>query len=164
MNIIEATKDHIFVIQSLAKVVWPVTFRSILSEEQIVYMMDMMYSTSSLEKQMGEQNHHYLILENEGEYVGFLSYETDYKGSNITKVHKIYVLPSAQGKGYGRILLDAARDIASNNNNRELSLNVNRWNKAIDFYQRMGFEIVMEEDIDIGDGFLMQDYVMNNKI
>lgn len=164
MRIIEATEDHIFIIQSLTKVVWPETFKSILSGEQIAYMMDMMYSTPALHSQMREQNHHYILLEDNGEYMGFLSYEVNYKNVPVTKVHKIYVLPSGQGKGYGRLLIEAARDIALKNQTKELSLNVNRENKAIDFYKRVGFEIVRQEDIDIGDGFLMQDYVMNKKI
>jgi len=164
MKILEATENHIFIIQSLSKVVWPETFRDILSEEQIAYMMDMMYSTSALQTQMREQNHNYLILQDNDEYTGYLSYEVNYKNTGLTKVHKIYVLPSAQGKGYGRFLIEAAEKIASVNQSTGLSLNVNRFNKAIDFYKRIGFEIVSHEDIDIGNGFLMQDYVMNKQL
>ncbi|MDR2956386.1 MAG: GNAT family N-acetyltransferase [Prevotella sp.] len=163
MNIVEATENQIVIIKSLSDKVWPVTFRDILSEEQIKYMMNMMYSEDSLRKQMKE-GHHYLLAEEDGEYLGYLSYELNYKGSDITKVHKIYVLSSLQGRGVGRFFIDKAGEIAKNNNNKELLLNVNRFNRAIDFYKRVGFEIVRNEDIDIGNGFLMEDYVMNKKI
>lgn len=163
MEIIEASKDHISVIQSLSDKIWPQTFHEILTQEQITYMMDMMYSQSSLEKQL-DNFHHYLLVEDEGEYLGYLSYELNYKASNLTKVHKIYVLPSLQGKGVGRFLIEHAGRIAQANNNIELSLNVNRFNKAIDFYTKLGFEVICSEDIDIGNGFLMQDYVMNKKL
>ncbi|MDU1890867.1 MAG: GNAT family N-acetyltransferase [Dysgonomonas sp.] len=164
MNIIRATEDHIFIIQSLSERTWPVTFKDILTHEQILYMMDMMYSTSALQKQMKELGHHYLLAEEDGEYFGYVSYEVNYKDKNMTKVHKIYVLPSAQGRGVGRLFIDAVGEIAKNNDNNALSLNVNRNNKAIDFYSRMGFDIAYSENIDIGNGFLMEDYVMNKPI
>lgn len=164
MQIVEATTDHIYNIQVLSNVIWPATFSNILSQEQISYMMDMMYSTSSLEKQMNELSHHYLLAEEDGEYLGYLSYELNYKGTPITKIHKIYVLPSIQGKGVGSLFIDAVSKIALKNNNTLLSLNVNRYNKAIDFYKRMGFDFFTSENIDIGNGFLMEDYVMNKDL
>ena len=164
MQIVEATTDHIYNIQVLSNVIWPATFSNILSQEQISYMLDMMYSTSSLEKQFNELNHHYLLAEEDGEYLGYLSYELNYKGTPITKIHKIYVLPSIQGKGVGRLFIDAVSKLAQKNNNTLLSLNVNRYNKAIDFYKRMGFDFFTSENIDIGNGFLMEDYVMNKDL
>ena len=164
MQIVEATTDHIYNIQVLSNVIWPATFSNILSQEQISYMMDMMYSTSSLEKQINELNHHYLLAEEDGEYLGYLSYELNYKGTPITKIHKIYVLPSIQGKGVGRLFIDAVSKLALKNNNTLLSLNVNRYNRAIDFYKRMGFDFFTSENIDIGNGFLMEDYVMNKDL
>lgn len=164
MQIVEATTDHIYNIQVLSNVIWPATFSNILSQEQISYMMDMMYSTSSLEKQMNELNHHYLLAEEDGEYLGYLSYELNYKGTPITKIHKIYVLPSIQGKGVGRLFIDAVSKLALKNNNTLLSLNVNRYNRAIDFYKRMGFDFFASENIEIGNGFLMEDFVMNKDL
>lgn len=164
MQVIEATTDHIYNIQVLSDIIWPVTFKEILSQEQIVYMMNMMYSTASLEKQMNELNHHYLLAEEDGEYLGYVSYELNYKGTPATKVHKIYVLPSTQGKGVGRLFIDTVSEIAKKNNNTTLSLNVNRFNKAIDFYKRVGFEFHTSENIDIGNGFVMEDYIMNKEL
>lgn len=163
MQIQRATEDHIFAIQSLSDVIWPHTFGEILTKDQIAYMMDMMYSTESLEKQMYELNHQYLLVE-EGEYLGYLSYELNYKGGKNTKIHKIYVLPSTQGRGIGRFFINAVEKIAKENDNSVLSLNVNRYNKALDFYKRLGFDIVGVEDIDIGNGFLMEDYILNKRL
>lgn len=163
MEVVEVTKEDIFIIKSLSDRIWPPTFQNILTQEQIAYMMDMMYSTSSLEKQMAD-GHHYILIREDKEYLGYLSYELNYKNSNITKVHKIYVLPSLQGRGIGRFFIDAVAEIARKNRNTELSLNVNRFNKALDFYKRIGFEVMYSEDVDIGNGFLMEDYVMNKKI
>ena len=164
MEIIKATRDHISIIQDIANEVWPKTFKEILSPEQIGYMMDMMYSTPSLENQMDQLNHHYLLVKKDRENLGFLSYEHGYKGKPWTKIHKIYVLSYIQGGGVGRFLINAAADIARQRGDTELSLNVNRYNKAIKFYERMGFEITGNENIDIGNNFLMEDYIMNKKL
>lgn len=164
MKLVEASTEEIFIIQSLSDRIWPSTFLDILTQEQIVYMMDMMYSTDSLEKQMKESGHHYLLAKDDDEYLGYVSYELNYKNSGTTKIHKIYVLPSTQGKGIGRLFIDTVGDIAKTNNDSKLSLNVNRFNKAIDFYQRIGFEIIGREDINIGNGFLMEDYIMNKTL
>ena len=50
--------------------------------------------------------------------------------------------------------------VSKTNNIIALTLNVNRFNKAIDFYLKNGFKIIKEENIEIGNGFLMEDYVM----
>ncbi|MDH6309269.1 GNAT superfamily N-acetyltransferase [Dysgonomonas sp. PFB1-18] len=164
MEIVEASKDHIFVIRLLADKIWPLAFQEILTKEQTAYMMEMMYSADSLENQM-DNGHHYLLAKDGDEYLGYVSYELNYKDTDATKIHKIYVLPSLQGtKGVGRSFIEAVTEKAKENGNKELSLNVNRFNKAINFYNRMGFEIARSEDIDIGNGFLMQDYVMNKKL
>jgi len=45
-----------------------------------------------------------------------------------------------------------------------LQLNVNRNNNAKVFYEKIGFAVIKEEDIDIGNGYLMNDYVMEKKV
>lgn len=164
MEVVEASIDDIFIIQTLADQIWPSTFSDILSEEQITYMINMMYSTASLNYQMAEAGHHFLLARDNDEYLGYVSYEFDYKEKGQTKIHKIYVLPSIQGKGIGKLFIDKISQLAIENANKKLALNVNRFNKAIGFYQRIGFEIIGREDIDIGNGFLMEDYIMNKKL
>ena len=164
MELIKATKEEIGIIQSLSDVIWPHTFKELLSPDQIKYMMNMMYSTESLENQL-DRGCHYLLVKDGDEYLGYLSYEVNYSGKPWTKVHKIYLLPSTQGTGVGRFLIEKAVEIAKAAGNTELSLNVNRDNKkAINFYEKMGFEIIIVEDNDIGCGYLMTDYVMNKKL
>lgn len=164
MKAVEATIEDIHIIQSLAEVIWPHTFKNMLSKDQIAYMMNMMYSTESLISQLNE-GCHFLLVKDGDEYIGYVSYENNYNNTSWTKVHKIYLLPSIQGTGIGHKLIDSVSHIALQNNNSELSLNVNRDNlKAINFYNRMGFEVIHSEDNDIGCGYLMTDYVMNKKL
>lgn len=164
LDIYTATSSDFPIIQEIAYVTWPHTFRDILSKEQINYMIEMMYSTAALTEQTMQKKHQYLIVKDETKNLGYASYELNYKGLSITKIHKIYILPEAQGKGVGKLLMNTITTVAKENRNTSLSLNVNRDNAAFDFYRNIGFEKVGEENIDIGDGFLMEDFIMNKKL
>ncbi|SFE61330.1 GNAT family N-acetyltransferase [Thermoflexibacter ruber] len=156
-------KDYL-TIQQIAHQTWYATFGKILSEEQIDYMLGMMYSLKAIEEQIEQKGHIFLLAKDEESYLGYASYETSYQERETTKIHKIYVLPTAQGKGVGKILMDSIEKIAKEKGNKTLSLNVNRYNPAINFYEKIGFKILKEEDIDIGKGFLMQDFIMEKNI
>lgn len=160
IRFVEASRNDLETIRQIAFNTWPSTFGTILSQEQINYMLDMMHSIESLTSQMIAKKHTFLLAYNDEKCVGFISYELDYKKQAITKIHKIYVLPKTQGNGIGKLLLSEVKRIAIDNNNSALSLNVNRENPAIDFYKKHGFIIADKEDIDIGNGFLMEDYIM----
>ncbi|MBN8821157.1 MULTISPECIES: GNAT family N-acetyltransferase [unclassified Spirosoma] len=166
ITITQATEHDLPTIQDIAHRTWPNTFGEILSPDQISYMLDMMYSLEALKSQVNDKQHVFLLAKEDTtqEFLGYSSYELNYKGQPLTKIHKIYLLPASQGKGVGRLLIDAVAEVAKANNNDRLGLNVNRYNKAIQFYERVGFSIVGNEDIDIGDGFLMEDFVMEKPL
>ncbi len=123
----------------------------------------MMYSKNAYTEQIAVNGHHYIMVKEGEEYLGFASYELNYH-YETTKIHKIYVLPDTQGKGIGRLMLTKIADIAKRNGNTVLSLNVNRYNKAVGFYEKTGFIKAGTEDINIGNGYLMEDYIMEMKL
>ena len=155
----EASPLEIEVIRSLIQRIWKPTYSEILSDEQMDYMLEMMYSADTLQQQM-DAGHVFLILNDEECPVGFAGYECDYKEAGSCKLHKIYLLPETQGKGMGKMLLNAVVEKAKEAGQRRLLLNVNRYNKALAFYRNYGFAIIAEEDIDIGNGYFMNDYIM----
>ncbi len=73
-------------------------------------------------------------------------------------------MPEAQGKGTGKLLIDTVEKLAKENHSTCISLNVNQFNKALSFYQKIGFEIVAEENIELDYGYLMEDYVMEKQL
>lgn len=155
--------QDISAIRDIAHKTWPHTFGTILSEEQIDYMLDMMYSVSSLTKQM-QKGHRFILVASGNRYVGYASCEFNYRAAPVTKIHKIYVLPELQGQGAGRLLMERITELAKAHNNTRLSLNVNRFNTAADFYRKTGFIKVAEENIPIGKGFFMEDFVMEKDL
>lgn len=160
MQIIKVTtKDQLQVVADLAKKIWPVTYATILSKEQLHYMLDRFYNLKALQKQLENGQVFYLAQNENQEFVGFVSYEINCE-SNKTKIHKIYVLPETQGTGIGKQLLDLVKTKAQENQQTAIFLNVNKYNNAQNFYQKLGFTITKEEVIDIGNGYVMDDYVM----
>ena len=164
IDIIKATQRDFHTIQSIAHRTWPATFGDILSAEQIAYMLDLLYCTEALTEQVEERGHVFLLANENGAYVGFAAYELNYQNAGKTKIHKIYILPDHQGKGIGRMLIERVAKESEPHGIHTLSLNVNRYNPAIGMYKKLGFQIVKEEDIDIGNGFFMNDYVMEKKL
>jgi len=165
IEIQKATKKDIVKIRGVALRTWPVTFANILTPDQISYMLDWMYAPTALVQQMEEKNHVFLMAMEEEKCLGFCSYELHAKENRKTKVHKIYLLPEAQGMGLGKSLLAKVAKIAKDAGDSHLFLNVNRFNQqAIDFYIRIGFYEDFREVIDIGNGFIMDDIVMEKSI
>lgn len=164
IELITATEAHLPEIKRIAYQTWPATFGAILTEKQIAYMLDWMYTIPSLTSQINDKGHVFLLAKEAESFFGYASYELNYNGLPKTKIHKIYLLPVSQGKGIGALLINRIGEIAAMNDNKALLLNVNRHNKAIGFYEKMGFSIVGNEDIDIGDGFLMEDFIMEKPL
>lgn len=166
MEIIIGNVEHIPAIFNIAANTWPHTYGSILTPRQIEYMLDMMYSSKALDEQMDKLGHHFYLIKEDtsSHWQGFVSFEYDYKGSQNTKLHKLYVLPECHGSGMGRILIDKVCEEARNYGNKSVLLNMNRNNETLGFYKHIGFEIVGEEDIDIGNGFLMEDYIFEKQV
>lgn len=156
-SIQEAGGNDIAKLRDLVYQVWPQTYAGIISQEQIDYMLEMMYSASSLQKQMDDGALFIFLVEND-QYVGYASYQQTDPG--VFKLHKIYVLPSEQGKGAGRFMIDYVISKVKEQGGNRLQLQVNRGNKARYFYEKLGFQVIGSFDFDIGKGFVMDDYVM----
>lgn len=163
MKIVVASKNQLSIIHQLANDIWHIAYKDIISESQIQYMLNMMYSIDSLEKQL-DSNQVFLLVQKDDTFIGYASYETNFEKSFKTKIHKLYVLPQIQGTGIGKLLIDEISLKAKSNHQSALILNVNKYNKAVDFYKKMGFVISFETVIDIGNSYIMDDYVMEKNI
>lgn len=165
-------------IRSISERTWPSTYGHIISQEQIDFMLDWMYSDASLEKQMNTGCEFYIAsIKKENEQwdaIGFCSVSPDdekveEESNNATekseksrahKLNKLYILPSAQGTGAGKALLNQAIEVAKAAGSSSIFLQVNKHNNAYSFYLKQGFIKEAEFKFDIGNGFYMDDYVM----
>lgn len=162
MEVKKAGIESIDKIQQLAYDIWPNTYKKILDQLQLDYMLQLIYSKEALTNQVINLQHQFIIIYENNIASGFASYSPKNNNENVYRLHKLYVLETYQGKGIGKSLLkyiiDEIKTHASS-----LELNVNRHNPAIQFYKKNGFTISREEDIDIGSGYFMNDYVMELK-
>jgi GNAT superfamily N-acetyltransferase len=127
-------------------------------------MLEKFYSDAALNDNFSTKNHRFLLVKENSICLGFASYEHHYLGENKTRLHKIYMLPESQGKGAGKLLLAEVEKLALENDDSIISLNVNRFNSAYNFYEKLGFKNVGEEDIELDFGYLMEDYKLEKKL
>jgi ribosomal protein S18 acetylase RimI-like enzyme len=158
----KAKEEDIEIIRDIAAATWPSTYLDIIGQEQIDYMLDKMYNKGELLKQFME-GHIFLIAEEDENQFGFAGYSIIGHEERIYKLHKLYVLPSAHGKGVGKILINEVFNQVKDAGGSALQLNVNKHNNAKDFYLKGGFTIKESVKLDIGEGYFMDDYVMEYK-
>ena len=157
-----ANENDISQIQEIATKTWPVAYGEILSAAQIEYMLDLFYSAAALKKSMESQE--YIFAVNDGEIAGFCGIEHNFNSTSTTRIHKLYILPETQGLNVGRRFIEYITEIALEKSSNKLSLNVNKYNSAFHFYKKSGFTSVKEEIIDIGNNYIMDDFVMEKNI
>lgn len=164
LTIRKATTLDCKLINKLAMVVFPATYKEIISSEQMDYMMEWMYAPENLRKQMEEEGHVYFIAFEENEPCGYVSIQQ--QEEQVFHLQKIYVLPHFQGAHLGSRLFDYAVEYIKKIHPSPclMELNVNRSNKALHFYERKGMKKLREGDFEIGNGYYMNDYIMGLEI
>jgi len=164
-KIYKATTLDILPIQKIAKTTWPITFANILSKSQLDYMLHMMYNTDVLTSQIQGEEITFWLAALDKVVQGFMAFEPHHPTEAQIKIHKLYILPSVQGKGIGQEFIKNLVAFGNANHFENITLNVNKHNNsATNFYKRQGFEKIKDEIIPIGEGYVMDDYVLSKKL
>ena len=158
-TITKAGVNDVEVIRRIAKLTYWPTYSEILKPELIRYMIATWYSRAEIARQIAGGTDRYILLNEGDKTVAFAAYSIDSSGIPVCRLQKLYCLPETQGKGYGRILIATVSRFAVEAGVKRLLLKVHRANKAVAFYQKMGFDIIQEECNSIGP-FELEDYVM----
>lgn len=163
VQIISAGDEDLPAIGELARLIWHECYPGIITREQIDYMLAKMYSLETLRAEL-KSGIFYERLLIDGGLSGFASFGPAEQADAI-KLHKLYLHPKQQGRGLGTALLMHCENEARKLGASLLTLNVNKRNRnAIDVYQRNGFSITDSVVSDIGNGFVMDDYVMSKRL
>ncbi len=159
LHLRKANEKDFDTISKLAHKIWNDHYVKIIGQKQVDYMLEKMYSHQSITDQVHEKNHQMYIIENDEKEIGFLSVSLD-KDSDYF-LHKFYIDQQKSNLGIGTKVLDLLIETI---HPKLLILTVNRQNfKSINFYFKNGFKIKKVEDFDIGNGYLMNDFVMVKK-
>ena len=147
----------------LAYRIWHAHYPAIISVEQIDYMLERGYTRPVILDEIKNQGLIWLAIKAGEVMIGFASVGP-YAPATM-KLHKLYLLPEYHGTGIGASALAEVEQIARDNAASALVLNVNRHNvKAIRAYERAGWHVVEEVVADIGNGYVMDDYLMKKEL
>jgi diamine N-acetyltransferase len=155
------SENDIQAIIALAHETWLATYVSLISIEQINFMLETFYDPSLLSNQLNDYSNHFFGVKNNTGTL--LAYAHVVAQESKMKLTKLYVSPMQHKKGIGIMLINEVEKMCKQKKISLLELCVNKGNPARFFYEKMGFKIMCEEDFPIGN-FWMNDYVMEKII
>jgi diamine N-acetyltransferase len=152
----QANEDDLAIVTNLATRIWNEYYITIISRAQIDYMLNLMYSQQSLLEQLMVKHHQFYLIYLEGIAIGFISVNKENDGEWF--LNKFYILTQQAAKGIGSMVFNELKKVIQP---KKITLTVNRQNyKSINFYFKNNFKIERVADFDIGNGYVMNDFVM----
>ena len=145
-------------LEHVADVIWHESYKDLLSQSQIDYMLKKFLSTETFRKQ-AEEGYIYRGLFIDGELVGFTGSQ---KHGDRIFLSKLYLLNKYHGQGLGKALINDCINLYPECTS--IYLTVNKYNSSYNMYRHLGFEVIDSVVTDIGEGFVMDDYVMQRRL
>lgn len=144
----------------LADEIWHECYKGIISDSQIDYMVENFQSEKAMLELFENGAEFYAILD-DGKMCGYIVLE---KEADALFLSKLYTLSSIRGKGNGSKALKFVKHRAKEMGYSTVYLHVNKFNqRAIKAYSANGFITEQALDTEIGEGFVMEDYIMRAK-
>jgi GNAT superfamily N-acetyltransferase len=151
-------------VAALARTIWFEHYIKIITREQIEYMLGGRFSAANLERYLGAPDRWMFVLLVDAELVGYCSYALTATPREL-KLEQLYLLPALHGRGLGRLMLEHVEAHARRLGVDTLMLQVNKRNTtASSVYFKGGFKVREEVVIDIGQGYVMDDYIMTKQL
>ncbi|UVI33364.1 GNAT family N-acetyltransferase [Paenibacillus spongiae] len=156
------TKEEVALLAQLASDIWTEYFVCIISNEQIDYMLGKYQSVQAITVQIDEQGYEYYLLNVNNKNIGYLGINQE-EGKLF--LSKFYIQKEHRGMGYASRAMAFLVDLCQDRRLVSIWLTVNRNNNAaIAVYEKKGFRTIRTQVADIGNGFVMDDYVMEKEI
>lgn len=151
------TPEGVSRVAGLAAQIWREAYADIVSSDQIGYMLDRFQSFKPISEFI-EDGGLYFIFKNGIRDIGYMGACPEQDRMFLSK---IYIANGYRGLGFSHAAIDFLKDISLRNGLHTIYLTVKRDNeKAVRTYQSLGFVVKESIDKPIGDGFEMNDYVM----
>lgn len=152
----ENTED-LEAIADLAYEIWNEAFKGMISQGQIDYMVDKFQSFEAMARQVEDENYTYFNVYFKNNLCGYIGVK--YEESRLF-LSKLYLKKDYRGKGIASIMLERVLEEAEKLSKESVYLTVNKYNtQAINVYKAKGFEIIDSVVTDIGEGYVMDDYI-----
>ena len=159
------TPEDIKTLCMVAKQAWHHTYDKLLAPGQVDYMVEMFQSPKAIKEQMENENYMYYLICLDGMPGGLVGFSPRYQGRDEMFLSKLYLLPVLQGSGAARKAIELVVAETHRQGLSIIRLTVNKYNThAADVYRHYGFETVESVVTDIGNGYVMDDYIMVKKL
>ncbi len=156
-----STPEEFTALADFARGIWEEHFTKIIGAEQVGYMLEKFQSAPAMEAQVRNDGYIYYRAYEDGEPCGYCALCPH---EDHMYLSKFYMKAEFRRRGIGRKMMSFIENEAKNAGLDKIRLNVNKYNFAIDVYKRLGFVTVADEVNDIGNGFVMDDYVMEKAV
>lgn len=146
----------------LASEIWNEYYVPIIGQAQVDYMVARFQSAEAMRQQIAD-GYEYFIVRADGRLIGYFAVKAEPKERQLF-ISKLYLHKSTRGSGTGRACMEFIEHLAQQRGLVRLWLTVNKGNPSVSVYQRLGFRIAADIVIDIGNGFVMDDYRMEKEL
>jgi diamine N-acetyltransferase len=150
------------VIAELAREIWYEYYVPLIGRAQVDYMVSKFQSNAAMAQQIAE-GYEYFLTERDGRNIGYCAIQAQPQSQSLF-LSKLYLLRDARGAGTGRVCMEFIEHLARGRGLKLLWLTVNKGNSAVKAYERLGFRIAADLVMDIGGGFVMDDYRMEKPL
>jgi GNAT superfamily N-acetyltransferase len=165
------TARQIDVVAGLAHEIWYEYYVPLIGRAQVDYMVSKFQSNGAMAGQMREGYEYFLVHSGgqqglagrDGQPIGYCAVQPQ-PAENSLFLSKLYLLRDARGGGTGRVCMEFIEQLARRRGLNLLWLTVNKGNPAVKAYERLGFRIAADLVMDIGGGFVMDDYRMEKSL
>jgi len=158
------TEDDFAALAPLARTIWRTHYGAMIDVRQIDYMIDQRFAPDHLRSYIGQNDRWFDVLRIDGAPVGYCSYRPTAAASEM-KLEQLYLLQDFHGRGLGGLMIRHVEAKARALGCDMVTLQVARFNTgSIAVYRKSGFTVRGDILIDIGEGFVMDDFVMEKRL
>ena len=156
------TDDQIKILADAANIVWHEAYKEIVSISQIDYMIEKFQSFAAVSQAINKNNYLYFLIKVDDNVAGYIGlHEEDEK----MFLSKLYILKEYRGMGVSSRTFEFIESLAKEKHLKSVWLTVNKNNKhAIEVYKHKGFVVTRTQVADIGNGFVMDDYIFEKTL
>jgi GNAT superfamily N-acetyltransferase len=156
------TSQQIDAVAGLAHEIWYEYYVALIGLAQVEYMVTKFQSSGAVAGQIRD-GYDYFLIQLDGQNGGYCAVQSHPENGSLF-LSKLYLLRDARGAGTGRVCMEFIEQLARRRGLNLLWLTVNKGNPAVKAYERLGFRIAADLVMDIGGGFVMDDYRMEKSL
>lgn len=151
------TDTQIQKVATLAFAIWNEHFVPIIGQKQVDYMVAKFQSYSALKEQI-ENGYEYFLLEVDSALIGYTGIHAE---DDSLFLSKLYLLSTARHKGVSHQAFDFLKELCKTRSLKRIWLTCNKYNEnTLAVYRHFGFQVIDSCETDIGEGYIMDDYIL----